>query len=157
MYTDNTNLDSMYIVVQYIWHRGQARESSKGPSHVLWLGDFNSDNPMWDEAWNVHLFTRANLNRVQSIIDMLANYDLQMVLPKNLPALQALGSGNHTRPNSVFTTATLAAVVTSCSTMPGERPTRSDHFPIMTMIEVGPEIEEELTKHNFRVVDWQEV
>jgi len=123
MYNDNTNLDSMHIVVQYMACRGWARESSEGPAHVLWLGDFNSHHPMWDEAQNAHLFMRANLDRVQNVIDMLTNYDLQMVLPKNLPTLQALALGNHMRPDNVFATAALATVVMSCNTMPGEWPT----------------------------------
>jgi len=57
-----------------------------------------------------------------------------MVLPKNLLTLQALVSGNHTRPDNIFTTTALAAAFTSCSTVPGECPARSDHFHIMTVI-----------------------
>ena len=73
LYNDNTNLDSVCIVVQYMAHRGWAREPSEGLAHVLWLGDFNSHHPMWDEAQNAHLFMKANLDRVQNIIDVLAN------------------------------------------------------------------------------------
>ena len=80
-----------------------------------------------------------------------------MVLPKNLPTLQALASGNHMRPDNVFTTAALATAVMSCNTMPGEWPARSGHFPITIIIKVGPELEKEPTKHNFRAADWQEV
>ena len=54
---------------------------------------------------------------------MLANYDLQIMFPKNLLTLQALASGNHTRPENIFTTAALATAVMSCNTMPGEWPT----------------------------------
>jgi len=56
------------------------------------MGDFNTHHPMWDENRNLHLFTRTNLNKAQVVIDAMANYDLQMLLPKDIPTLCTMAS-----------------------------------------------------------------
>src|SRR5882672_1282842 len=77
-YNDTGNSDGVRKVARYMRNRdhGQGRQSQL---HVVWLGDFNSHHPMWDKDRNMHLFMRSNLARAQVIIDLLANYDLQMV------------------------------------------------------------------------------
>jgi len=68
----------------------------RGQTHVIWLGDFNSHHPMWDENRNAHIFTRSNLDQAQAIIDVMARYNLQMILPKNTPTLCAMATRNYT-------------------------------------------------------------
>jgi len=65
--------------------------------HTIWLGDFNLHHLMWDEGRNMHLFTRENLDRSQPLIDTIAEFDHQMVLPKDIPMLHVLMSCNYTR------------------------------------------------------------
>ena len=55
-----------------------------------------------DEQCNGNLFTRSNLEKSQVLIDTLAEFDLQMTLPKDIPMLQALSTGNHTRPGNIY-------------------------------------------------------
>jgi len=43
-----------------------------------------------------HLFTCANLDKAQVLIDVLAHLDFQMVLPKRIPTLRAMATGNYT-------------------------------------------------------------
>jgi len=63
---------------------------------MLWKGDFNCHHPMWDEARNLHLFTMANLNTAQILIDLLVTYDMQMALEVEIPALEAKATKNYT-------------------------------------------------------------
>lgn len=105
---------------------------------------------------NSHLFTRTNLNAAQILFDAMEKHDLHMTLPAYLPTLQALSTGNLTRTNNVFTTTNLKQNVTTCNTLPEERPTKSDHFPIDTEIALMVKTTNKEPKRNFRNVDWKE-
>ena len=70
--------------------------------HIVLLGDFNLHHSLWDEECNVHLFMRSDLDNSQALIDLLAECDLQMALPKDTLTLQELSMGNFMRPDNVF-------------------------------------------------------
>src|SRR5882672_8858559 len=157
MYNDNTNSDSVHRVEKHMRRMGRERSAHGGGLHVLWLGDFNSHHPLWDEPRNSHLFTRTNLDRAQEVIEVIAKYNLQMILPKGVLTLQALLTGNLTRPDNVFASDSLVSMVVECRTVPEEWPTRSDHFPIDIVVKVGADVVMEPAKSNFRATDWQVV
>ena len=54
---------------------------------MIWAGDFNHHHLLWDKEHNMHLFTTHNLNAAQTLIDLLADYSMTMILPKNFPTL----------------------------------------------------------------------
>jgi len=60
---------------------------------MVLLGNFNLHHPLWDEECNMHLFMRSNLDNSQALIDILAEYDLQMALSNGIPTLKALSQG----------------------------------------------------------------
>jgi len=91
---------------------------------------------MWDKSHIVHLFTWANLDKAQLLIDAITELGLHMILLKDLPTLCMLATGNHTRPDNVFTSSMLANTVIRCSTVPEEHPARSDHIPVVTWIDM---------------------
>jgi len=66
---------------------------------------------MWDEGRNAHLFTREILERSQLLIDTLAKFDLQMALPRDVPMLHVLASGNYTRHDNMFISSLLTDTV----------------------------------------------
>ena len=43
-------------------------------SLFTWLGDFNRHHPLWDEERNHHLFTPANTQRAQTLLNRLAEF-----------------------------------------------------------------------------------
>jgi len=95
MYNDTQNSEGAQKFIHYM--RKKARERSpRHPTHVIWMGDFNRHHPMWDKSRNTHLFTRANLEKAQIIIDAMANYDLQMILPRNVLTLCSMSTKNFT-------------------------------------------------------------
>src|SRR5882724_7795315 len=112
---------------------------------------------MWDESQNAHLLTHMNLDKVQVLIDMLAHLDFQMVLPKGIPTLHAIATGNYARPDNVFASSSLSMAVIWCNTIPGEWPPRSDHIPVITVISAAPEVHIEAPRPNFMAADWEEV
>src|SRR5271156_4296409 len=95
----------------------------------LLLGDFNRHHPMWDEERNGHLFTAANLNAAEELIELIADSHLEMVLPKDTPTLLN-SAGNLTRPDNIFVTWNVAHWIIKCDTSPEDRPPKANHFLI---------------------------
>jgi len=57
---------------------------------------------------------RGNLKKLQVPIDTVAEFDMQMALPKNTPTLQVLSMGNYTRPDNVFISNPLINYIVRC-------------------------------------------
>jgi len=75
MYNDARNSEGVWKVMQYLQHKGWD-QNPRWLTHLIWLGDFNTHHLMWDEDRNSQLFMQANLDKVQIIIDAMANFDL---------------------------------------------------------------------------------
>jgi len=124
---------------------------------MLWVRDFNLHHPMWDEDCNTQFFMQANLDKAQCLIDAVAELNLQMALPKSLPTLHAMSSGNYTRPNNVFVSSSLSAPMVYCNMVPDERPARSDHMPIVMVLNMAPTTQTEKPRANYRAADLEAV
>ncbi|OBZ68140.1 hypothetical protein A0H81_12023 [Grifola frondosa] len=109
---------------------------------VIWAGDFNRTTPLWDAESNNHLFTSENLDRAQVLLNMVAEYGLEMVLPQGIPTLEAVRTKNLTRPDNVFCSDSITNAIISCSTAPELRPTKTDHMPIHTTIDLTIEAQQ---------------
>ena len=118
-------------------------------------GRLQPSSPSLGKGKNGHLFTGGNLERAQILIDVLAQLDLQMALPKDIPTLQALVTGNHKRLDNAFVSSRITGYITKCTTLPDERPARLDHILVITEIDISLEKWEELLQPNFRITDWK--
>ena len=54
--------------------------------HNIGGGDFNCHHPLWDEEHNHHLFTAAALVDSNRLLEIVADHNMEMTLPKDLPA-----------------------------------------------------------------------
>ena len=125
--------------------------------HMLWIGDFNAHHFMWEEERNAHLCESAEAQEVsQRLIELIADYDMQMALPKDCPTLQSTSTGNWTRPDNVFCTDHTLNLITLCDTKPRRRPPCTDHVPILTVIELEIPSTDYAATRNFKGVDWEE-
>ena len=88
--------------------------------HVIWLGDFNLHHPLWDKDQNVHLFTWTNLDKVQFLLNAIADLDLQMTLPKDIPMLHTMASGNYMRPDNILASNAIFPLIFWCIMIPEE-------------------------------------
>ena len=103
IYNDCANNGSLTVVEEFMRRREErARLGTRGRERVIWLGDFNRHHPIWDEERNSHLFMRAALEASQPLLDLISIYNMQMVLPKNIPTLEACATKNFTRVDNVF-------------------------------------------------------
>ena len=76
---------------------------------------------------NNHLFTHQNLNNTSILIGLLANHDMQMILPQGILTIQNLAR-NLTRLDNVFTSSQLVNWITKCDTKPDK--TATDCWPL---------------------------
>ena len=149
VYCDCRHSDSIQDLKQYLRREEVSRNDSEADIHMVWLGDFNRHHPEWDKEQNSHLFTRANLDEAQTLLDATSSSNLVMALPKGVPMLMAMSTGNNTQTDNVFISAYLHQHLISCNTVPEDRPARSDHFPIDTVIEAVASRTTQVTKYNY--------
>ena len=123
--------------------------------HLVWLGDFNRHHPLWDESSNSHLFTSPALNAAQKLIDLLADYGLTQILPRNKPTLQSSSTKNWTRPDNTFCTEHTCDTLISCDTDPDRRGPNTDHLPILTHLDMSLAQSEQALTWNYREVNWE--
>jgi hypothetical protein len=124
--------------------------------HMLWAGDFNRHHPLWDKDEDTRLFTPVATRRADSLLTLLAEFDMEMKLPKGTPILQHMRSKRYSRPDNIFCTPRLSNMVTRCEVDPKNRPPCMDHFPIVIEINLPQERTAEVPSHNFRKVDWDD-
>jgi len=88
IYNDCTHSDTLSKLQEHL----EARERDNLHPDVgdktigdIWLGNFNRHHPMWEDKENEHLFTHQNLDSASTLIDLLADHDMQMTLPHGIP------------------------------------------------------------------------
>lgn len=156
MYLDGDDNRSLVTLTRTCRHLGSTATDRNLPRHMLWAGDFNRHHPMWDEERNHHLFTTANLDKAQTLLNAIASFDLQMLLEQGVPTLEATRTKNLTRPDNVFASEGIVERTLTCTVYPDRRPPYTDHFPVSTEIELTVEEPTDIPRHNFRMVDWDE-
>jgi ribonuclease HI len=162
IYNDCDHSRSIEVVRK--WYRNPSSASSpptpaqapRQPVHTIWLGDFNRHSPLWEEERNKHLFTRGALDKAQQLINLTADYGMEMVLPKNIPTLEVSSTKNWTRADNVFASTSLTERIIKCDVDPYRRPPLADHLPIITEIDVNPAKSEEVERRDWMDVDWME-
>ncbi|KAJ3876154.1 hypothetical protein F5051DRAFT_306814, partial [Lentinula edodes] len=79
-----------------------------------------------------------------------------MVLPSGLPTLRSFSTGNYTRVDNVFCSEELTDRVIICRTTPERQPVKTDHFPIVTVLDLQNTVVEKRERWNWAQVDWED-
>ena len=124
--------------------------SSLTPIHYIWVGDFNHHHPTWDKPHNSHLFIKHNLDLTQPLLNM------KMALPPFLPTLHTHSMGNHTRVNNIFCSEDILDTEIKCYTEDESRPVKTNHYPIIMMLDIQAPKATHLPRLNFHSTDWPE-
>jgi hypothetical protein len=82
---------------------------------------------------------------------------MKMTLPPFIPTLRSHSTGNHTRVDNVFCTENLVDAIIKCNTEDATRPVKTDHYPIVTQIDIYAPKTEWKPRYNFRMADWPEL
>jgi hypothetical protein len=126
------------------------------PIHDIWAGDFNRHHPLWDDDRNHHLFTTNALNLAQPLLDLAADHNMLMPLPKGIPTLEHSNSGNWTRLDNIFASPSISEAFTRCNTEPGMRPPKADHLPIISSITLPLTTSAPPARMDWIAVDWEQ-
>ena len=81
---------------------------------------------------------------------------MKMALPAFIPTLCAHSMGNHTRVNNIFCSKGLLDTITKCYTNDAKHPVKTDHYPIITALDVHMLKTELLLRYNFHKMNWPE-
>jgi len=122
--------------------------------HVIVAGDFNRHHSWWEDENNAHLTTGETM--IQPLLDLIYRFDLRMALPAKIPTLQALSTGNWTRPDNVWCSNQTTDLFTRCDTDPGLRGPNTDHVPILSMLDLPVTKNTPKPTRNFRITDWED-
>jgi len=126
------------------------------PSHTpavhsgdIWIGDFNRHDPMWEHPDNAQLFTRANIDAADYLIDLLADFGMDIVLELGIPTLEHLVSKALHCVDHIFCSHQLSSKFVRCEVLLHERPLKTDHFPIVSRVDLAMICMDEEPKCNF--------
>ena len=122
---------------------------------MIWAGDFNRHHPLWDNNNNIHLFTQQANNQAEKLIELIATYNLNMALLKGTPTLQHMVTKKYSRPDNVFVTGGLTELITICKVDPILQPPYTDHFPIITNLQIPQQRAITPPNYNFKEVNWK--
>ena len=123
---------------------------------MLWCRDFNCHHPLWDEECNSHLFTAGAIREAKVFLSVIADHNMVMALPKDIPTLEAMATKNWTQPDNVFCLANTEVLLVSCMTDPQLRGPGTNHVPILMMLEFPVKCTMAPPTYNFRLTDWGE-
>ena len=85
---------------------------------MLWCSNFNRHHPLWDEDQNHHLFTASALQAADRLLEKITDHNMVMVLPKDIPTLEAKSTKNWTWPHNVFCSTNTEECIVLCDTDP---------------------------------------
>ncbi|KAJ7810960.1 hypothetical protein B0H13DRAFT_2384284 [Mycena leptocephala] len=85
-----------------------------------------------------------------------ARYSMHMALPWDIPTLRAFSMKNFTRPDNIFCSPSLLLAYISCDTDPSRIPQKTDHYPIIQVLDIEHEVLEHKPVPMFRKADWSE-
>ena len=85
---------------------------------------------------------------------MLNHFDMKMALPPFIPTLRSHSTGNHTRVDNMFCSSDLLDLVIKCHTDELSCLVRSDHYPIITVLDIHSPKAVHPPRLNFHGVDW---
>jgi hypothetical protein len=122
----------------------------------IWVGDFNRHDPMWEHPNNSQLFTRPNIDAADYLINLLADFGMDIALAPGIPTLEHFVTKALHRVDHVFCLHDLSLKFTRCEALPHERPPKTDHFPTVSCIDLSMVRIDEEPKRNYRDTDWEE-
>jgi hypothetical protein len=154
IYNDCEHNNSIMVLGDYM-RSVAARNTTRPPVRYIWAGDYNRHHSLWEKERNFHLFTQSNLDAAQPLLDLIARHRMKMALPEGIPTLKALAMGNLTRVDNVFCSEALLDHVISCVTVPEDRPPKTDHFPIRSVIHATVHRSKFKSRPKYREVDWE--
>ncbi len=156
IYNDCNNDNALDALRRAVERVKAEKENDERELVLVWVGDFNRHHTAWEEPRNYGLCGGANREAAERLLDLTEDFEMEMALPARIPTLIACSTKNLTRVDNVFISENAISDVTFCNALPEDRPVKTDHFPVRTVIEC-PVIKADIEpRRNFRSVEWKE-
>ncbi|KAJ7334321.1 hypothetical protein DFH08DRAFT_643839, partial [Mycena albidolilacea] len=81
---------------------------------------------------------------------------MEMALPRDIPTLKALSTGNLTCVDNIFCSLSLLTAYIKCDTEPGLRPPRTDHFPVIQVLDLAIAKRKPTPTYAYRKTNWED-
>jgi ribonuclease HI len=153
VYNDCTHSASEVAIGQLMRRQAEKIRGDEN-SYVIWAGDFNRHHPLWDRDEDTHLFTGEAQRAAERLINLVAEHDMEMLLPKGIPTLEHMRTKKYSRPDNVFASPGTQDFVDKCDTDLSLHPPCTDHFPITTTLTLPQQKSNPAPRYNFREADW---
>jgi len=153
MYNNVRNPEGARKVTQYMRNKAQV-QNSRRPTHIVGIGKTSTPTTQYGMKTNSHLFMQANLDKVQIIIDMMANHTCRCYSPKNIPTLCAMATRNFTWLDNILASSSLWEHVLECKTSPETCQQEQITYLSSTTLNMSPGRQEEVPKLNFKLTNW---
>ena len=159
IYNDCTHDETVELLTNY--HRKNIKEllgntETQYKHHLIWVGDFNRHHPCWDTMSNNSLFMKEALEKAEILIQLVAEVGLDLALPAGTPTHEHNVKKRWSRLDQVFITEHTMETLTQCEALPTEQGLNTDHFPIITNLDIEVELTPKKEISNYRDVDWKE-
>ena len=141
----------------WLWQFMQEEHLNTGEgnnNHILWCGDFNRHHPLWDDKADKHLFTPQAIREANILIGMIADKGLETALPRGILTLKHMVTNLHSRPDNVWCSLDFIPLIICCNVDSYLQPLCTDHYPIITIIDIPQERNKLKISFNYRKTDW---
>jgi hypothetical protein len=91
----------------------------------------------------------------ENLINLIAENNMVMALPKGIPMLQHMRTKRYSRSDNFFCTERLQDSIMTCNVVEQDRPYSTDHFPIATTFDIPQRKSNTVGRRNFRDVEWE--
>jgi len=153
IYNDCTHSNTLTRLRRYMQEESPALGIGAN-SYTLWCGDFNRHHPLWNDETDNQIFTNQAL-REAVLVGMLADEGLEMDLPKGIPTLKHMVTNSYSHPDNVWCSLELTPFIIRCEVDSYLQPPCTDHFPIVTIVDLPQERLNPKLSYNFRMADWE--
>ena len=154
IYNDCNHSNTLARLQQFV-NEERNRIMGGANCYMIWGGDFNCHHPLWDRDEDDRLFTPQALRDATPLLEMIANEGLDMALPKGEPTLKHMVTNLYSRPDNVWCSAEISPLIVRCEVDAYLQPPCTDHFPIVTILELPQNRVEPSLTRNFRTADWE--
>jgi Endonuclease-reverse transcriptase len=154
IYNDCTHSDTLTCLRNFV-HNKQDTLLGGDNSHLIWAGDFNWHHPLWDRDEDDRFFTPQALRDADTLVEMIANEGLEMVLPKGELTLKHMVTNLYSQPDNIWCSTEILHSVVRCQVDAYLQPPCTDHFPIVTVLDLPQDRVEVPLTRNYRMANWE--
>jgi hypothetical protein len=117
VYNDCDHLHNLQVLDNYLT-AAISDSNTNAPLNDLWIGNFNRHDPMWDDPKDSHLFMDANTKAVDILINLMADYDMDLALPPGVPTHQHFVTKKTSRLDQVICSCDFLNNLVMCDAFP---------------------------------------